>query len=130
MLAQIPPWIHDAGALAAAILAVFALMTAGLRSRPGRWVVRKIREDMAHARREEMTALLEQSLQPVMAEMQPNGGSSWRDEVRRDFEAIRDCIAELVTRMDTGDRDRTELWRMVEKQFDVDMAQPGRGEIT
>lgn len=120
VVAEVPTWIHDAGVLAASVTAVVTALTIGTRSRLGRWVVRKIREDMAKARRDEMGALLDVALAPVMAQLLPNGGSSFRDEVRRELSATRSRIDALVVRVDAGERDRSELWRIVERQVDTD----------
>lgn len=120
VVAEVPTWIHDAGVLAASVTAVVTALTIGTRSRLGRWVVRKIREDMAKARRDEMGALLDVALAPVMAQLLPNGGSSFRDEVRRELSATRSRIDALVVRVDAGERDRSELWRIVELQVDTD----------
>lgn len=79
MIATAPGWIVDTGIIAGSTTAVIALLTAFVKSRIGQWVIRKISEDMREHRRQEMQELIA----PVLAELRPNGGSSFRDEVNR-----------------------------------------------
>ncbi len=79
MFATAPAWIVDAGVIALSTTAVLTLVTMFVRSRIGQWVIRKVSEDMREHRRAEMQAMID----PVLAELRPNGGSSFRDEVNR-----------------------------------------------
>jgi hypothetical protein len=78
-------FIITAGAVAAALTAVITLLSLLYRSPVGKWVTRNIREEASERRRSDVTEILDELLpvylSPVLAELRPNGGSSFRDQV-------------------------------------------------
>lgn len=78
-------FILTAGAVAGALVAVLTLLSLLYRSAVGQWVTRNIREEASERRREDVTFILDELLPvylaPVLAELRPNGGASFRDTV-------------------------------------------------
>jgi len=85
MIAQISPWLRDAGLAATALIAITAFITLFGRSKPVRYTFRKLVGDPVSAWlkstiKGEMTDVCVR-LKAVEVELKPNGGKSLRDRV-------------------------------------------------
>lgn len=110
MIASVPGWIQDAGVIAASVTAVIGLLTIFVRSRPGRWAIRLIREDHAEQRRQQITEVLDETLPkylaPILHEVSPNGGKSMKDSLDR---VDRDLQAFIAYQHDVNHRAANEM---------------------
>jgi hypothetical protein len=104
IIAAVPEWVLDAGAVAGVGIAIVTVLTLGYRLPPVRWLVRAIREDMAEHRCAEITTVLDQRmpgyLTPILYELRPNGGLSFRDRVMGELAEGRRDRAEIRRRLD------------------------------
>lgn len=109
--AAVPEWVTDVGVYAATLTAVITALAAGSKTRPGRWLLRAVveanefvREHLEARRRRRWVAQLDELmpryLAPVLAELRPNGGSSFRDEVRADRAIVHAQINALNQKLD------------------------------
>lgn len=84
VLAAIPRVLQDVGAAAAALTATLLFVGLVWRSRPMRWVWRRlVAEPFASWFRAQIAHEIEPRIAEVRAELRPNGGSSFRDEMNR-----------------------------------------------
>lgn len=93
MFAAVPQIIADAGAFAAAITAVIACGYGLGRIPPIARTLDDLREAADERREERIDRVVAQRTAPILAELHPNGGSSFRD----DFNRLRDDLMDHIT---------------------------------
>lgn len=90
MIAAVPQWLTDMAAISGAILAVATVLTLGYRTKPAKWLMKSIRDDMAEGRMQEIVAVLDQRmpkyLTPILYELRNNDGGSMKDHFTRRFD--------------------------------------------
>ena len=93
MSAAVSPFIADAGAVAAAIVAVTAALGILSRARPVRWVFSQLVAEPAGVWLDERTEkvvvrVVEPRVAEIRSEMRPNGGNSLHDRLFARLESL------------------------------------------
>jgi len=126
MIGAVPPIITDAGVVAGAVLAVIAVLTAGVRSPVGKWVVQNIRDDLDRHRRTEIREVLDEAIpchmRPILYELQTNSGGSMKDHVMARFDRLERA-------QDEAAEDRQSIRRQLEQYGELNqLGREGRIE--
>lgn len=96
MLATLGDTVRDAGAICAAVGAMFVTVGLLTRAKPVRWVFRKLVGDPVTAwHRAQTLYVVEAAIAPINEQLKPNGGSTLRDRV--------DVVERLVRQQGIGD---------------------------
>jgi len=90
VIAALPSWLQDLGALGAVVIALGGAGTVIYRGVRG----------MFHHAVEEIDQRIERKIAPVLAELSPNGGSSTRDAIDR--MEFRLAIIEKIVKVDAA----------------------------
>lgn len=114
--------LTDLGAGAAAFVAIVAALGFVIRSRPTKWLWRRVvAEPITNWQRAQFEHVTEPALAEIRQQLRPNGGSSLRDRI----DQVADAQAEMKTDAERrfGDADR----RFGEVEAKVDRLLEGEG---
>lgn len=112
-------WIVDAGVIAGALAAVFALVNLTTGWNAPAWLFNRLvrepaKEAVRHVVRDEVVPLLElqsSRLDEALAEMRPNSGKSFYDRIDKQFDRIDSrfgAIEERMSALEAAGRSRGE----------------------
>ena len=107
MSAAVSPFIADAGAVAAAIVAVTAALGVMSRARPVRWVFSQLVAEPAGEWLDERTEkvvvrVVEPRVAEIRSEMRPNGGNSLHDRLFSRLESLEAGQRKIFAHLDAA----------------------------
>ena len=138
MFAAAPGWVVDGAVIVGALLTFTTFLGVAFKSKPGRWLGRKIGGDVegwigriadrsaSHALERHradvggevdarLDEVLPKHLKPVLYELRSNGGGSFRDETVEQLKQIKRHLDRFATFMDESTMDRRNLRETVEE---------------